>query len=104
MEERQFASLLKECGDTNLNLCLSAAAAAMAAAEFEDAERLYRRGLKWSEGRFGLQSAAVGLVLMSLIKLYETDGKNRDTRSLEDRCRQIFRRYFFRALSASLSD
>lgn len=104
MEERQFASLLKDCGDTNLNLCLSAAEAAMSSAEFDDAERLYRRGLNWSERRFGAQSAAVGLVLMSMIKLYEMDGKNRDTRAMEVRCRQIFKRYFFKAISASMAD
>jgi hypothetical protein len=104
MEEQQFAALLKDCGDTGLNLCLSAAEAAMSSGEFADADRMFRRGLEWSERRFGAQSAAVGLVLMSMINLYQMDGTGRSTEKLERRLRDILRRYFFTALAAEMND
>ena len=104
MEEQQFAALLKDCSDTGLNLCLSAAEAALASGEFADAERMFKRGLEWSEQRHGAQSAAVGLVLMSMIKLYELDGTGRSTEKMERRLQEIFRRYFFRALVTEMND
>ncbi len=104
MEEQKLAALLRGGEDTNLNLCLSAAEAAMSSGEFEDAERMFRRGLELSERRHGAQSAAVGQVLVSMIKLYEIDGSRRSTEKMERRLRGIFRRYFFRALTANMKD
>ena len=102
MEEKQLAALLKEQQDTSLNLCLSAAQAALDWGEFTDADRLYKRGLEWSEQRFGAQSAAVGLILTDMIKLYKKDGRNRSTKRLEQRLRAIYRRYFFKSVYANL--
>ncbi|MFX6907628.1 hypothetical protein ABTH77_20460, partial [Acinetobacter baumannii] len=70
----------------------------MESGEYADADRLYKRGLIWSEERYGAQSAAVGLVLMEMVELYEKDGRQRDTARLQMRIGNIFRRYFFQSV------
>jgi hypothetical protein len=98
MEDQKLVAVLTEGRDTNINLCLSAAQALLDSEEYANAERLFNRGLVRSEERFGAQSAAVGLVLMSIIEIYENDGQNRSPELLERRVRDILRRYFFRSL------
>lgn len=96
--EEQNPSAIVGRRDTNINLCLAAAQAAMESGEYADADRLYKRGLIWSEERYGAQSAAVGLVLMEMVELYEKDGRQRDTARLQMRIGNIFRRYFFQSV------
>jgi hypothetical protein len=99
MEEPNLTSSLSKLSDTDINLCLSAAQAAMESGEYADADRLFKRGLKWSEERFGAQSAAVGLVLAAIIELYEKEASGRSTEKLERRIGEICRRYFFQFLA-----
>ncbi len=104
MEEPNLTSSLSKLADTDINLCLSAAHAAMEAGAYADADRLFKRGLKWSEERFGSQSAAVGLVLIAMIELYEKDSSGRSTQKLERRIGEICRRYFFQAIAEQMVD
>jgi hypothetical protein len=104
MEEPKFATSLPRLADTDINLCLSAAHAAMEAGEYADADRLFNRGLKWTEERFGAQSAAVGLVLIAMIELYEKDSSGRCTEKLERRIGEICRRYFFQVIADRMAD
>jgi hypothetical protein len=104
MEEPNFTSSLPRLADTDINLCLAAAHAAMESGEYADADRLFKRGLKWTEERFGAQSAAVGLVLIAMIELYEKDSSGRSTEKLERRIGEICRRYFFQVLAERMVD
>ena len=104
MEELNLTTSLSKLADTDINLCLSAAHSAMESGEFTDADRLFKRGLKWTEERFGAQSAAVGLVLLAIIELYEKDSLGRSTEKLERRVGEICRRYFFQTIAERLAE
>jgi hypothetical protein len=102
MNRRDAIDIAKNRSDTRINLCLCAAEAAFISGDYEDAERMYTRGLRWSEERYGTQSAAVGLVLLSLVDLYEKDGKNRSTSHFHYRINSIFRKYYFQWLCTQM--
>lgn len=54
------------------------------------AEQLYRLTLQQFEGSLGKSSPLVGIVVMSMIDLYELQGKQNEIKSLWEQLRKIF--------------
>jgi hypothetical protein len=98
MAESQADVFVQERQETEVNLCLAGAQLARMQGDFRRSEKLYRRAIKWGVQRWGKQSANVGVILLELQDLYESQGLTDEVESLEREISAVLRHYFFSAL------